>query len=523
MYSNSGKGLSVIPALVLFILLSLPLKNALVDDTYIHLQYARNLAERGELAFNPGDPVYGSTSPLFVALLAVFHGVGGDILRWCRIVSLIFAVLSIAIIYRFVRTHEGTTTGAAAAAFILAADAWLLRWSAVGMETSLATLTVAAVLVNSFSFTGTARRSLFFGLLLFLAFLARPEAILLAPLSLVAIVSVKNRNRAACYLWLLLFLPLLILWLFVIHAHTGSYLPLTAGAKQGGAAFSSAVFARASTVLKIAGVTHLLPWIAILCGLTIGLLRNRSFIGSFLPLRIREQAENTQGNATHCIHDYRRGIVLLLLWTVTLPLAYTLLDFDILSRYLVPLAPAVVILSIFCVKNLCLRFVRSPLIRGTILTVFCLLVVAQNVTFYSQVVVPSTRDFSRGLQRIMGSFGTWLRENTGDNTVVATPDIGAIGYISQRPILDLGGLITPEINRMRRYMEVHRIIDEGLYLDFHPDFVIDRSEYPDRFAGKALRGYRFEPVMKGRMPNLGISRRRPVTYVLYRLDKMEDE
>lgn len=34
------------------------------DDTFIHLQYAANWADYGELAFNKGEPSYGVTSPL---------------------------------------------------------------------------------------------------------------------------------------------------------------------------------------------------------------------------------------------------------------------------------------------------------------------------------------------------------------------------------------------------------------------------------------------------------------------------
>jgi hypothetical protein len=57
----------------LFAVLIMPLRKTLVDDTYIHLVYARNLAEAGEFSFNRGDPTYGATSPLWVGLLAAVH------------------------------------------------------------------------------------------------------------------------------------------------------------------------------------------------------------------------------------------------------------------------------------------------------------------------------------------------------------------------------------------------------------------------------------------------------------------
>jgi hypothetical protein len=39
----------------------------------------------------------------------------------------------------------------------------------------------------------------------------------------------------------------------------------------------------------------------------------------------------------------------------------------------------------------------------------------------------------------------WLAQNTSQNTLVAAHDIGALGYFARRPLLDLAGLITPEI------------------------------------------------------------------------------
>ena len=40
-----------------------------LDDSWIHLQFARNLAEGAGFSFNPGRPVAGSTAPLWTLLL----------------------------------------------------------------------------------------------------------------------------------------------------------------------------------------------------------------------------------------------------------------------------------------------------------------------------------------------------------------------------------------------------------------------------------------------------------------------
>src|SRR6266511_6125760 len=43
----------------------------LLDDSWIHLTYARNLAEHGEWAFRLGERSAGSTSPLWTVLLSI--------------------------------------------------------------------------------------------------------------------------------------------------------------------------------------------------------------------------------------------------------------------------------------------------------------------------------------------------------------------------------------------------------------------------------------------------------------------
>ena len=39
----------------------------------------------------------------------------------------------------------------------------------------------------------------------------------------------------------------------------------------------------------------------------------------------------------------------------------------------------------------------------------------------------------------------WIEENTKKNAVIAAHDIGALGYFAERKILDLAGLITPDV------------------------------------------------------------------------------
>ena len=58
--------------------LAWPLRHYVTDDTYIHLQYATHLAHGDGFVFNTGERVYGTTSPLWVVLLAEAIALGAD-------------------------------------------------------------------------------------------------------------------------------------------------------------------------------------------------------------------------------------------------------------------------------------------------------------------------------------------------------------------------------------------------------------------------------------------------------------
>jgi 4-amino-4-deoxy-L-arabinose transferase-like glycosyltransferase len=340
----------LIVGFVLFLLLLYPLRSTLVDDTYIHLVYARNLAEAGELSFNRGDPTYGATSPLWVGLLALLYKAGMDLISGCRLLSLLSALCSIALVYRLARRTGCGEFAALMAALVMSAEAWFIRWSAVGMETSFALLFTLLALDRAFT-ADRPGNSILFGLLLFAAVLARPEALLLVPLALLAFILARGRAGWSGLLWLPVLALLLAVWFILIERHTGTYLPLTAGAKQGRPVLSAAIFGRALVPIKIIGATLALPCVALVAGLVLGAVK-----GS--PLRC----------FTRDLRD-RRGALLLLLWAAGLPAAYVLFDFQVLSRYLVPVLPAIVVLSFASITGIARDRRMREVVRRSLIAV----------------------------------------------------------------------------------------------------------------------------------------------------------
>jgi hypothetical protein len=77
----------------------------------------------------------------------------------------------------------------------------------------------------------------------------------------------------------------------------------------------------------------------------------------------------------------------------------------------------------------------------------------------------------------------WVNTNLSPDALLAVHDIGAIGYFTQNPILDLAGLITPEVVPfIRNEAELAEYLDAS-YAEFLIPFP---SWYPQMVKGKEL-------------------------------------
>ena len=108
-----------------------------LDDSWIHLQFARNLAAGRGLSYNPGELVTGSTAPLWTALLALLAYLPGDPFAWVQLAGALLYLAGIDAAHRLAR-ELGLTAGLAALAGGLTLGTGWLAWSALsGMEVPL--------------------------------------------------------------------------------------------------------------------------------------------------------------------------------------------------------------------------------------------------------------------------------------------------------------------------------------------------------------------------------------------------
>ncbi len=222
-------------AFVVLALGAMSLWSYVTDDTWIHLRYAQNLLERGEYAFNPGDPTYGSTSPLWVFSLVFLLKLGLAPLVAARVLGLIVGAAKLVVADRLLVRFPLPGGWRPWLLLLIALDAWFLRWTLSGMETPLAEL-LMLVLLGPVAASGPIAW-LAWGVTWGLGSLARPEIALLAPCALPWLLWLQRRRHPERSIlaslakvalgWLMVVGP----WLVYAQSVFGRVIPGTAAAK----------------------------------------------------------------------------------------------------------------------------------------------------------------------------------------------------------------------------------------------------------------------------------------------------
>jgi len=201
-------------------------------------------------------------------------------------------------------------------------------------------------------------------------------------------------------------------------------------------------------------------------------------------------------------------------WMAAVPLLYTLRGVPVLSRYFVPLLPLLAWLA-WALLDRALAGARPRVVAwaGALLAV---LVLAQNVIVLQRVVKPQVDTFTAGMRDGLEPWGRWFATHSRADAVIAAPDIGALGYFSQRRVVDLAGLVTPAMVPILEHVSPEDAVARFEFMKFsRPDFVVDRAdsawdlERRSRFARALTR------IGTATLPNLGVSRPTPAVYSFY--------
>jgi len=541
-------------AIAIFAVAGTLLRDYVTDDTFIHLRYATHLVERGEFSFNPGEHTYGATSVVWVLGLALLLKIGLPPLYAAWVFGaasgLGVILLADAIIARLTFSDRWKTL----VMIMVVSDVWFLRWTFSGMETPLATFILLLAMWPLFADrdltwleTGATlwHRYLAWGVTAGLAGLIRPEFLVVVPVGLPvllwfeyfragSVAGVPGRVRArphapllaAAAGWAAVVLP----WLVYARLTFGRFAPGTASAKSGGWSFSPAdVVPHLFGSLKHLAVTQGLLWVGMFLLVVFVLMRHQA-------------SEAEQSRAAPLVDDTARKspggswsvwgpmalVGLAFFWTTTLLGGLAVKQVWVISRYVCPLGPVLILAMSVVVEWL----MSSPEIRRTnrfagrwILVTASAATLVGNAWVFADRVVPHARDFSRDVQSCYLDLGYQLAAMTPPDAVVAALDIGAIGFASDRRVVDLMGLVSPEILDLGRTMGFQEMVDSGAWVKILAEedapeghrYFVDRTEDGPRWDGREVGGFRFELLDTCLLRGVGLREPQPWTVALYRL------
>ncbi|MCL4236912.1 MAG: hypothetical protein KJ047_01575 [Anaerolineae bacterium] len=412
-----------------------------LDDAWIHQTYARNLAEHGEWAFVPGQPSSASTAPLYSLLLAGAYLLDTSHFAWTFVLGALSLSAAGWIGARLAGYLWPGVSGARLWTGVLIVLSWHLAWAAAsGMETMLfATLALALIWTTWADAAAqhdlSQRRAALWGAragaVSAALTLTRPEGVALMALAVLLRVAAAVgrggwRSPVLAWMgglvlaWALICVPVAALnWQL-----SGTPLPDTAAAKQ-------AEYAPIGEQWSLPGRygRMIVPLLA-----------------GHLPLALPGLLVGCASVARRARQDRRALIYALpLLWAALHTSAYALrlpASYQH-GRYVMPVIPALLIFGVGGTLALVQRGRRSA--AGRVLSrslALALLLVTGG--FW----IIGARQYGADVRIInteMVAAARWVRANLAEDDLLAVHDIGAVGYFAPRPILDLAGLVSPEI------------------------------------------------------------------------------
>ncbi len=411
-------------------LLGVLYRDFLADDAYITLAYARNLVEHGAPTLG-GSDVHALSSPLWFGLSTVLVSVFGTAAApvLLKLASALAAVAAGWLGLALVRRLTDDRSLHVAAVVLLLADCWFGRWAWSGMEAPAA----AALALGGWVLREDGRAAEAAALLATVGVLVRPELGLCAVvLGIDAILGTRPQSQrrpdgrilhvaAAPGTWRRAAIVaavgalLVVGWAVLAHGWFGTVLP-RAGEVKAGAMSVPAAAVHAAGVL-VAGPALALVLVAL------------------------------AGPAVWRKHE------MVLIWAAGLTGFYVLQGYAPLSRYLLLGAVCLPAYAVVCTP----RAARTAAICAAIVW---------GVGTWEVALPSSSGDLVRFYEDVAGELDS--------DDVLATSEIGALGYHGDVRLLDLGGLVLddghlPWFGRPRRLLRearpthsLHRVDIDGL-------------------------------------------------------------
>lgn len=384
------------------------------DDAFIHLEFARNVANGFGFAF-AGSATNGDTSPLWVLFLALIHASGIGWIAAAKVACAAGLALAASGAWRLARdlprecpAHDLLPFAAVA---ITVLSPYFVHWSFSGMEATaalgLSLWAIWAVFLDRL----TTRRALFAASLVALGPVLRPELLVftasVAPVLLWRYWGAQG-GKSTTYrlafcgaLGLLMIIPLCSWCWYAVQAF-GSVIPNTNVAKRGGA-----IGGIASRLIQV----YLMGFPVTLLLLPFVLIRGMWW-------------RRTPG-----------VIWILLLWPAACIAFYLVNHTLVQTRYCLLSMPSL---------SLAVLWLLARIVRPRPFAAATGVMLIASLAVIVSIVIPHVRNKAE-LRDKFSSVSTFIRENIPSQEPVAVLAIGQIGFESRHPLIDLGGITQPAV------------------------------------------------------------------------------
>ncbi len=379
----------------------------MLDDAFISFRYAENFSQGHGFVYNLGERVEGYTNFLWVLLLGLGNIVGINIIIFSKILGFLFSIGCVLLLinsHKFIKNIDRNVS--VMSALLFGTCGIFTPWASSGIEVVMFTFFVLLSVLFYISIKNSkGNKFKFFSIGIFCAFsaLTRPEGLLIFAIILIdlLIASIKNKNKDFLYM-IASFLAIYLPYYFWRYMYYGYLFPNTFYAKVG---ISIAQISR--------GIEYLLrfaiPSLFILIPALIGLLTKK------------------------WIRKYNR--LYLLPFIGVLYVLYIISvggDSMPAFRFFTPILPLMCIISAMSIPLL----FKSKQVS--------MLVVAL-IVFYNLIQLRIDREIYRHIANdkvaLYGrEVGIWLKNNTPNNTIIATNTAGSIPYYSKLKTIDMLGL-----------------------------------------------------------------------------------
>jgi len=436
--------------------------------------------------------VAGSTAPLWTALLALAGGAAWAPVA-AKLLGLAAHLTGLVLMDRLVRQLGGSRGAAAVAVVAFGVTDRLVFAALSGMEVSLFNVFLLAGLLRHGEERADAGRPPVSFLLFGLAALARPEGLLLPLLAALdralrahpggADLEVDGRGLRRAAVGLAVAAVIVVPVALAYLAISGSPLPTTLGAKASGPPRFALELRHLRIVLEILFQSQ--PVFTLLAA------------GGAVTLASRIGTPRDRG-------------LLLPMWTFALPIASAMLSSgeEFLAgnfgRYFFPLLPCVILLGLVALEPVASARLRTLRLAGALRLP---LVAIGLAVLLLPPLQRTARVFSLHLQARTNVEQTdlaaarWLAAHVTPEARLAVVDIGLVKYLLPNPVVDLGGIVSPErqefVRRARREQGASWPVALQQWLETQqPDYVVS---FPKWFPILEREPERFPPLVRFRI------------------------